>query len=241
VYGTPRSAAVASQAVYGLTELCRPRLADADLVANPGCYPTSVGLALAPLAEANLLEGMAVVDAKSGVSGAGRAPTATNHFCSVAGDVRPYQVGRAHRHVAEIEQLLRKLDPADRRHSIVFSPHLVPVERGLMSTIVLRARGLSADTLRELLADRYGDEPFVQVLPADSQPRLRAVTRTNRAAISVDPVAGTDAVVLICAIDNLVKGAAGQAVQNMNVMFGNDQRTGLRGATDHTRTAKEVQ
>lgn len=232
VYGTPRSAEVAERAIYGLTEFCRDDLREADLVANPGCYPTSVALALAPLAEAGRLDGLPVVDAKSGVSGAGRAPSATNHFCSVTGDVRPYKVGRGHRHVAEIEQLIRKLAPSDRATPIAFSPHLVPVERGLISTIVVEPGGLSADEVRQLLERRYGAEPFVQVLPAGQQARLRGVTRTNRAAISVDAVEGTDAVVLISAIDNLVKGAAGQAVQNMNVMFGLDETTGLSGAQE---------
>lgn len=229
VYGSPRSPAVAESAVYGLTELARHRVADARIVSNPGCYATAVGLALAPLAEVGALTGLPVVDAKSGVSGAGRAATATSHFCSADQDVRPYKPGRAHRHVAEIEQLLDGKDPA-RQHRIVFTPHLVPLERGIEATIVLPGVAGGADEARRILEDRYDGEPFVRVLEPGRAARIRGVARTNRAHLSVFPVDDLDAVVLTVAIDNLLKGAAGQAIQNMNVMLGLPETTGLPGA-----------
>jgi len=229
VYGSPRSEALAARAVYGLTELTRDAVRGATLVANPGCYPTCSTLALAPLASAGLVpaEGV-VIDAKSGVSGAGRAPTPTTHFCSADGDVRPYKVGRTHRHVAEIEQILAGVAPDGAPRRVVFSPHLVPLERGMLATIVLPVPpGVTAGDARQLIAGRYQDEPFVTVLPAERAARIRAAVRTNRAVISVHPVEGLSALVLASAIDNLVKGAAGQAIQNMNVMLGLDETSGL--------------
>jgi N-acetyl-gamma-glutamyl-phosphate reductase len=229
VYGTPRSPSLAAEVVYGLTELARDRLPGGRLVSNPGCYATAVNLALAPLAEARLLRGVPVIDAKSGVSGAGRAANATSHFCSVTEDVRPYKPGRAHRHVAEIEQLLDRLE-AGRGHRIVFTPHLVPIDRGIEATIVLRDVPGGAPRAREALEARYRDEPFVRILADGREARVRGVARTNRAELAVFPVDGVDAVVLTVAIDNLLKGAAGQAVQNMNVMLGIPEEAGLPGA-----------
>ncbi|MEM6674997.1 MAG: N-acetyl-gamma-glutamyl-phosphate reductase, partial [Planctomycetota bacterium] len=217
-YGSERSEALAERAVYGLTEFARDQVRDAKLVANPGCYATASILGLAPLAAAGFLTDLSIVDAKSGVSGAGRAPTATNHFCSVSEDVRPYKVGRVHRHVAEIEQELAAHDPEGRAHRIVFNPHLVPLERGIEATIVVR--GADVDDVRSAYARTYEGEPFIRVLPPDETARIRAVARTNRADIGVCDVEGTDAVVVTVALDNLVKGAAGQAVQNLNVMLG---------------------
>jgi N-acetyl-gamma-glutamyl-phosphate reductase len=228
VYGSPRSQELADEAVYGLTELARPELPAARLVANPGCYATAAGLALAPLAEAGLLGELPVVDAKSGVSGAGRVPTATTHFCSADGDVRPYKPGRQHRHVSEVEQLLCRRDPDHADHRIVFTPHLVPIERGIEATVVLR--GVEADAVLRALSGRYAGEPFVRVLEPGREARVRGVARTNRAQLSVSAVEGVDAVVVTCAIDNLLKGAAGQAVQNMNLMLGLDETLGLPGA-----------
>lgn len=225
-YGSERSEALASEAVYGLTELARERVAAARLVANPGCYATAAILPLAALARAGRLDDLPVVDAKSGVSGAGRVPTATNHFCSVAGDVRPYKVGRAHRHVREIEQELTNASASDAPSRVVFNPHLVPLERGIEATIVLR--GCTARAAREALSATYRDEPFVRLLPEGQTARIRAVVGTNRADVGVAAVAGTDACVLTVAIDNLQKGAAGQAVQNANVMCGWSETTGLR-------------
>lgn len=222
-YGSERSQSLADAAVYGITEHARDAVAKAKLVANPGCYATTAVLALAPLAADGLLEDLAVVDAKSGVSGAGRTPTATNHFCSVDGDVQPYKVGRAHRHVAEIEQQLAA--PDGKQRPVVFNPHLVPLERGIEASIVVR--GASAERVRECLERAYDGEAFVRVLPEGRQARIRGVARTNRADLAVNDVEGTDAVVITAALDNLLKGAAGQAVQNMNVMLGLPEDRGL--------------
>jgi N-acetyl-gamma-glutamyl-phosphate reductase len=229
VYGSARSQELADGAVYGLTELVRERLVGCRVVANPGCYATAAGLALAPLAEAGLLHGLPVIDAKSGVSGAGREPTDVTHFCSAAGDVRPYAPGRAHRHVAEIEQLLAAYDPAEDR-PVVFTPHLVPIERGIEATIVVGTGSGGADAVRDALERTYDGEPFVRVLPPGSAARVRAVVGTNRADLAVFPVEDADAAVVTVAIDNLLKGAAGQAVQNMNVLLGFPEELGLPGA-----------
>ena len=228
VYGSERSQALADSAVYGLTELSRDAVTDARIVANPGCYATSVALALLPLAESGHLPETAYVDAKSGVSGAGRAATATTHFCSAHDDVRPYKVGRSHRHVPEMEQTLR-LAGAESSCSLVFVPHLVPLERGILATCAVRGLGLGAEEIRRLYAERYTDERFVQLLPDGEHARIRAVAHSNRAVISLHPVPDDDLLIVACAIDNLGKGAAGQAVQNANLMLGLPEAEGLRG------------
>lgn len=225
VYESERSENLAERAVYGLTEFARHAVADAELVACPGCYATASILALVPLSRAGLLNDLTIVDAKSGVSGAGRSPSATNHFCSASGDVQPYKIGRVHRHVAEIEQQLQFADPHGTEHRIVFNPHLVPLERGIEASIVVR--GASVRDVRRALTETYANEPFVRVLPEGRTARIRAVAGTNRADIGVTDVEGTDAVVVTSAIDNLLKGAAGQAVQNLNVVLGLPETTGL--------------
>lgn len=229
-YGTPRPPEVAEQAVYGLTELSREAVCTARVVANPGCYPTCVGLALLPLAEAGALRGPLVVSAVSGVSGAGRGATATTHFCSVTADVRPYKVGRVHRHVPEMEQTLAGVHPRGHWPTVVFTPQLVPLERGMLATCTVQTPGVSAAEARGLLVERYRHEPFVQVLPEGKTSRIRGAAGTNRAVLSLHEVEGSEALVLISAIDNLGKGAAGQAIQNMNVMLDLPETTGLPGA-----------
>jgi len=230
VYGSPRDEQLAASAVYGLPELVRSELPGARLVANPGCYPTCTTLALTPLAEAGLLgRGPLVVNAVSGVSGAGATPTDTTHFCSVSDDVRPYKVGRVHRHIAEIEQNLNRLTPG--APPLIFTPHLVPLERGLLVTAVVHGVELGADALRALYAERYAEEHFVRLLPAGESARIRAVAGTNDAVVGLHPAADLDAVVVTCAIDNLLKGAAGQAVQNLNAMVGWPEALGLPSRT----------
>lgn len=227
-YPVRRSESLASSAVYGLTELARADLPSARMVANPGCYPTATLLAVAPIAEMGALGDPILVDAKSGVSGAGRAPTETTHFCSVHGDVGPYALGRSHRHVAEMEQCLADVSPSpDRSPQVVFNPHLVPLDRGLLSTIVFESPELSAAQVWDRLAARYRRERFVKVLPPGQTARIRHAAGTNAAVISVHQAEGTRHVVLACAIDNLLKGAAGQAVQNMNLMLGLPEERGL--------------
>lgn len=205
-------------AVYGLTEHARDRVAAAQLVANPGCYPTSVLLPLLPLFAADLVDPAAAViaDSKSGVSGAGKALCERTHFGNVHENFLAYGVGR-HRHAPEIAQELG--------HDVVFTPHLLPVFRGILSTIYVQpAAGVGADALRACLEERYADEPFVDVLGRGT-PELKDVRHTNRCAIAVDP--SGPLCVVTSAIDNLVKGAAGQALQNMNLMLGHTETEGL--------------
>jgi N-acetyl-gamma-glutamyl-phosphate reductase len=210
------------EAVYGLTELHRDELAGAALVANPGCYPTAALLALAPLAPLGLLD--VVIDAKSGVSGAGKTPRAGTHFCSVADDVVAYAVG-GHRHYPEIVAGLAgcATGPAP---AVTFVPHLVPVQRGIVETIYVRAARLpTAAALRALYDEAYAGEQFVAV--ADAPPELKDVVGTNDCRIFATLDERAARIVVICAIDNLMKGASGQAVQNLNVMAGFPQGWGL--------------
>jgi N-acetyl-gamma-glutamyl-phosphate reductase len=204
------------RAVYGLTEIHRDEIRGADLVAGPGCYPTATLLALWPLRE---LARDVVVDAKSGVSGAGRGANETTHFVSVAENMNAYKVD-GHRHRAELESELGPELP------ITFIPHLVPIDQGLLaSAYVTPAHGVSADEVRDLFRDAYEDEPFVEL--ADSPPGVRDVRETNicRVHATVEPATGR--VLAFAAIDNLWKGAAGQAVQDLNLMLGIDEREGL--------------
>ncbi|MFL5893968.1 MAG: N-acetyl-gamma-glutamyl-phosphate reductase [Thermoleophilaceae bacterium] len=208
-----------ADAVYGLTETHRDEIRAASLVAAPGCYPTAALLALWPLSE---LARDAVVDAKSGVSGAGREATQSTHFVSVAENVNAYKV-EGHRHRAELEQELAG------RFPITFTPHLLPIDQGLLaSCYVTTSRDLSADEVRELFADAYAGEPFVEL--ADRPPGVRDVRDTNICRIHATVEPATGRVLVFAAIDNLWKGAAGQAVQDLNLMLGLPESQGL-GAT----------
>lgn len=228
VYGSPRDAEVAAKAVYGMTEMWGPQLADAQLVANPGCYPTCSGLALWPLARRGLLRGTVVINALSGISGAGRKATPLTHYIAVADDVRPYKLGRAHRHAAEIEQCLADWTPASaERPQLVFNPHVVPMERGMLATLTVCVEGLSVGDAHGLYAEAYADAPLVEVLPLGEPARVRAVARTPRAAIGLHEVNDTGHLVITSAIDNLLKGAASQALQNLNLLLGFAPTTGL--------------
>ena len=229
-YGSPRSRTLMESVVYGLPELNREEIRTAQVISNPGCYATSVILALAPLARSGQLRGIISVDAKSGVSGAGRKPTDTNHFCSAHDDIRPYNVGRAHRHVPEIEQVLGGTGgeaPASFR--ILFIPHLVPMDRGILATCVVQGADPDIDALHRRYREFYRTHPFVEVLPQGTATRVGSAVHTNRAVISLHPVEELGALVVTCAIDNLVKGAAGQAIQNMNLMTDLPEDTGLPG------------
>lgn len=217
------------KAVYGLTEFARPALAGAKLVANPGCYPTSVLLGVQPLLAQGLAVGTIIADCKSGVSGAGRTPQASTHFMAVDGNFAPYKIGHSHRHVPEIEQGFRLWNT--QPPALLFSPHLLPVPRGILSTIyVPLAHNMSWQALQELYEASYASEPFVQVLPPGELATLAHVVNSNRCAIGLTLVANSDSPTLIItsAIDNLVKGAAGQAIQNMNVVMEWDETLGLR-------------
>lgn len=214
-----------AEAVYGLTEWCRPALPGARLVANPGCYPTGALLALLPLLAAGIIEPHGiVVDSKSGVTGAGRTVAGEYLFAEIDENFRAYKVA-SHRHSPEIEQAMRPYTAND--HSLVFVPHLLPIRRGILSTIYVRPRaGVDAARFEQVYRERYDAERFL-VLTAGRPPEVRDVAGTNDCAIgwTVDPRSGF--AVLVSAIDNLGKGAAGQAIQNMNVMLGWPEVMGL--------------
>jgi N-acetyl-gamma-glutamyl-phosphate reductase len=217
-YGAHGAPQLLGEAVFGLTELHRDEIASASLIANPGCYATAAILALAPLARAGLIAD-AVVDGKSGVSGAGRAATDTTHFVSANENVAPYALD-GHRHGPEIDQELG-------RH-VSFMPHLLPLDQGLLaSCYVTPARDLSAAELAEVYAEAYAAEPFVEL--TERPPGVRDVRDTNFCRVHAR-VAPDGRVLCFAAIDNLWKGAAGQAVQNMNVMLGIEETTGLGAA-----------
>ena len=210
-YGPHPAPKLLDEAVYGLTEMNRDEIRAAELVAAPGCYPTAALLALLPLKE---LAGETVIDAKSGVSGAGREATETTHFVSVAENLTPYKVD-GHRHQAELDAYF---GPA------TFVPHLLPIDQGLMASCYVRpGREVSADEVRELFDAAYRDDPFVEVV--DAPPGVRDVRDTNLCRIHATVVNGT--VMSFAAIDNLWKGAAGQAVQDLNLMLGYDETEGL--------------
>ena len=214
------------QAVYGLTELKRDAIRDARLVANPGCYPTSVQLPLVPLLKAGLIEtGDIIIDAKSGTSGAGRAAKEANLYCEVTEGIHAYGVA-SHRHAPEIEQELG--EAAGRDVLVAFTPHLMPMSRGMLSTIYVRtAKGAKAADLRTELARIYADEPFIGVLPAGAVPATRHVRGSNFCLMNVFDDRLPGRVIITSVIDNLVKGASGQALQNMNLMFGLPETTSL--------------
>jgi N-acetyl-gamma-glutamyl-phosphate reductase len=209
------------QAVYGLTELYRDQVREAAIVANPGCYPTAAVLALAPLARAGLIEDV-IVDAKSGVSGAGRAATPATHFVTVDENLNAYGVPR-HRHTPEIEQELEALGAPVR---LTFTPHLVPLDQGeLVSCYVSGDGALAQADLEALYEDAYGGEQFVEL--AKGPPGVRDVRETNICRISVHRDPRTGRVIVFGALDNLWKGAASQAVQNLNLMFGLPEQEGI--------------
>lgn len=219
---------LSNHAVYGLTEVYRPSLPDAALVANPGCYPTAALLAIVPFARAGLLDitRSLIIDAASGVSGAGRNPKRELLFAEVAEDFRAYNVGNEHRHLPEITGHLR---PFTGQVDVVFTPHLLPVRRGILETIHLPLlRPLDRAAAEAVLLDVYQAEPCIRVMRG-AVPTLRDVVYRNRVAMGVVPVQHViqPMITLISAIDNLVKGAAGQAVQNMNVMLGFPETRGL--------------
>jgi N-acetyl-gamma-glutamyl-phosphate reductase len=214
-YGEHGAPGLVGDAVYGLPELHRAQIAGADLVANPGCYPTAAILALAPLARAGLI-GDVVIDAKSGVSGAGREPTHDKHFVAVDGTVTPYKVGR-HRHTPEIEQELG----GDIR--VTFTPHLVPLSYGELVSCYVTPAG-TAD-VSALYAEAYDGEPWVEVV--EGPPGMEEVRETNYCRISVHRDDRTGRIIVFATIDNLWKGTSSQAIQNLNLMFSRDESEGL--------------
>ncbi|NPV54022.1 MAG: N-acetyl-gamma-glutamyl-phosphate reductase [Firmicutes bacterium] len=220
------------EAVYGLPELHRESIRGARIVGNPGCYPTSAILALAPLMRTGFVDPSSIIiDSMSGVSGAGRSPSQSYHFPECNENARPYGIP-GHRHTPEIEQELSLLRGGDIRVS--FSPHLVPITRGILTTVYANLApvqaaggGISIDSLIQLYRDFYRGERFVRILDGGRLPQTKAVWGSNFCDIGLRLDERVGRVVIMAAIDNLVKGAAGQAVQNMNIMFGIDEGCGL--------------
>lgn len=215
-----------AEAVYGLPEVNRAQIKTARLVANPGCYPTAVQLGFIPLLEADAIEPASLIaDAKSGVSGAGRKVEMGNLFSEAADNFKAYGVS-GHRHLPEIRQGLARV--LGKEVGLTFVPHLTPMIRGIYAT--LYGRLTREVDLQALFEQRYASEPFVDVMPTGSLPDTRSVRGANHCRIAVHRPQGGDTVVVLSVIDNLVKGAAGQAVQNMNIMFGLPEKTALYNA-----------
>lgn len=216
-----------AEAVYGIPEINREQVKQTDLLAVPGCYPTSILLPLYPLLKAGLVNPDAplIADSKSGVSGAGRTPSLKTHFVETNENLSPYNIGQKHRHIAEVELMVRKWGHI--QPTIIFSPHLVPISRGMLSTIYVSLNSdLSADAAQALLESAYAEEPLVRVLPPGELATFAHTQRTNTCAISVTQV-NPRQLILCSSIDNLGKGASGQAIQNFNVMFGLNETAGL--------------
>ena len=226
-YGMPHKCPeLLAEAVYGLPEWNRAAIREARLVANPGCYPTAILLGFLPLLEQNLIDLQTLIaDAKSGVSGAGRQARVGTLLCETAENFKAYGVPR-HRHSPEIRQICTEI--SKRPVDITFVPHLVPMIRGIHATLYCQCSNPSAD-LQMVFATRFAAEPFVDVLPPGAHPETRSVRGVNECKIAVHQTQGGKIVIVLSVIDNLIKGAAGQAVQNMNLMFGYDEPLGAKG------------
>lgn len=212
---------------YGLPEINREKLIGVRAIAVPGCYPTSVLLGLYPLLQIGGIDPTSpiIIDAKSGISGAGREPKQNTHFVEVYGNLTPYSVGRSHRHIGEMEQEIKKLSGYDS--TVIFTPHLIPVDRGLMSSIYVTLNyNTTSERIHSLYNNVYADEPLVHLLPLGEQANLKHAVLTNRCVVSITPV--TDRYIHITSvIDNLRKGASSQAVQDFNLMFELSETTAL--------------
>jgi len=213
-----------AEAVYGLPEFCRSRILSARLLSNPGCYPTAANLAIRPLIEAGVIDRSCgiVCDAKSGVSGAGRKPSPTTSFCEVTENFSAYSILK-HRHVPEV-----LMNSGLEESEFSFTAHLLPVNRGILETIYLRTVNVSSiERILEIYLDRYRDERFVRMYPPGTVPDLFSVTHTNYCDIGFGFDAASGRLTVVAAIDNLVKGAAGQAIQNLNILLGCDESEAL--------------
>lgn len=217
---------------YGLCEIYREQIRGGQLIAVPGCYPTSVNLGLYPLAKAGWLGDRVIVDSKSGVSGAGRKAKLDYHFVEANENITPYNVGYRHRHVAEMEQVLNNANGSQHATRFLFTPHLLPVNRGILSTIYVDVQeGVTEKQIRDLYAESYAGEPFVHLIQPGKQASLSHTVNTNRCAIGITPADpsrpnGTEYIVT-ASLDNLLKGASGQALQNFNIVAGIDETVGL--------------
>ena len=221
------SAELMPQAIYGLPERYRAKIRDAQLVANPGCYPTSAILAAMPLVTQGVVKlDSIIVDSKSGISGAGPKPRENTHYPNRESNVVAYNIG-SHRHTPEIEQELSAVASAPVQ--VTFTPHLVPMTRGILSTVYMRlTEEMSTEEALGIYSDFYEHEPFVRVLPSGAYPETKAVLGSNYCDVGLEVDTRTRRVVAMAAIDNLGKGAAGAVVQNLNLMFGFDETDGLK-------------
>lgn len=219
------------KAAYGLPELYRNQIATTSLTANPGCYPTSVILGLAPLLREKLIDpDTLIIDSKSGTSGAGRTASVGTLFCEVTDGFRAYKVGGSHRHIPEMEQELASL--AGTAITISFTPHLLPVSRGILSTMyaTLKDKNSALKTIQTLYEETYNEESFIRICPPGVWPATQHVRGSNCCDIGLQIDQRTGRIIVISALDNIVKGAAGQAIQNMNLMNGFPETRGLMGA-----------
>ncbi|OGE21522.1 MAG: N-acetyl-gamma-glutamyl-phosphate reductase [Candidatus Dadabacteria bacterium RIFCSPHIGHO2_12_FULL_53_21] len=225
-YGDHPCPELIEEAVYGLPEINRPAIKGAKLVANPGCYPTSAILGLAPLLKENLIEpDSIIVDSKSGVSGAGRSPSLDYHFCEVNEGVRAYKIGE-HRHMPEIEEVLSVYSGVEV--NVSFTPHLIPMDRGILSTIYVRLKKKrTTGQLIGLFEEHYGGERFIRISPEKVYPSTSQVRGSNFCDIGMRADPENKTAIIVSVIDNLVKGASGAAVQNMNVMMGFEESASL--------------
>lgn len=228
-YAKHTGAGILKEAVYGMPELYRPQIKETKLVANPGCYPTSIILGLAPALKNRLVDVTSIIaDSASGVSGAGREPQTGSLFCEVDGGFKAYKVGK-HRHTPEIEQELNFL--AGEKFAISFTPHLLPVKRGILSTIYANLKKeVTLPELHSLYSSFYTGEKFVRICQPGSLPNISSICGSNFCDIGLTIDPRTKRVIIISAIDNLIKGAAGQAVQNMNIICNLKEDTGLQMA-----------
>lgn len=219
-----------AEAAYGLPEIYREKIKTARLIANPGCYPTSIILALAPLLAASVVDAHTIIaDSKSGTSGAGRGASVATLFCEVTDGFRPYKVGGTHRHIPEIEQELSVLAGDDV--TVSFTPHLLPVSRGILSTIYASVKpGVTREEIASLYARQYDGEYFIRVLEEGALPATQYVRGSNFCDIAFAIDTRTSRIIITSAIDNIVKGASGQAVQNMNLICGFAEHAGLESA-----------
>jgi N-acetyl-gamma-glutamyl-phosphate reductase len=217
---------ILDKAVYGLTEINRQTIREADLIANPGCFPTATLLGLAPLYRENLIDPHSlIIDAKTGLSGAGRKATQSSHFSETQENLRIYKVHQ-HQHTPEIEQQLKEWN--NEAGPITFTTHLIPMNRGIMVTMYAELKDtLTTEKLHTFYQSSYENHPFIRVRPTGQFPSTKEVFGTNFCDLSIKADSRTNRVTIVSVIDNLVKGAAGQAVQNMNVMLGLDETTGL--------------
>lgn len=214
------------KAVYGLSEVYKDKIAKADIIANPGCYTTCAILSLRPLVKNKLIdENSIIIDAKSGVTGAGRKTTQGLHFCETEGNFKAYKIA-SHRHTSEIEQELSKVSDNDIKLS--FTPHLLPIKRGILETIYAGLKpGYSENEIMQAYKKAYEDECFINILPCGETPELKSVVGSNSLHIGYVIDKRLNRIIIVSVLDNLIKGAAGQAVQNMNIMYGFSQDKGL--------------